>query len=88
MSWLSDGLPVSTIVSYVYVEQFEYLALSTYSYTGLQSWYSYVFVVLHCDENDKFCHHINVVDPNIKLTQVYISDERLSYLGLFGDYLH
>ena len=39
------------------------------------------FVVLHCDENDKCFHHINTVDPNIKLTKVNMSDNRLCFLN-------
>ena len=56
------GSPVSSIVSNLYVEQCEHLSLSTYLYTGLQSWYRYVtdiFVVLHSDENDTSFRHIN-----------------------------
>ena len=41
------------------------------------------FVVLHSDENDKFLRHINTVDPNIKLAQVDIYDNRLSFLNCF-----
>ena len=47
--------PGSPIASNLYMKQFENLALSTYSYTELQSWHRYVddtFVVLHSDEND------------------------------------
>ena len=39
------------------------------------------FVVPHSDENDKCFHHINTVDPKIKLTQVNMSDNRLSFLN-------
>ena len=49
------GSPVSPIVSSLYVEQFEHLALSTNLYSGLQSWNRYVddtFAVLHSDESD------------------------------------
>ena len=38
------------------------------------------FIVLQSDENDKKIRSINAVDPNIKLAQVYISDNRLSSL--------
>ena len=36
------------------------------------------FVVPHSDENEKFGRHINAVDLNIQLTQVNISNIRLS----------
>ena len=65
------------------MEQFEHLALSAYLCTKPQSWYRYVddtFVVFHSDEDDKKCHHIYSVDPNIKFAQVNISDIRLSFL--------
>ena len=80
------GSPVLSIVSNLYVEQLEHLAPSAYLYTGLQSWNRYVdgtFEALHSDENVKKTCHINAVDPNIKFTEVNISDNRLSLL----DYL-
>ena len=50
ISRLSIGSPSSPIVSYLYMGQFENLALSTYEYTGLQSCHRYVgdtFVVFY-----------------------------------------
>ena len=62
--------------------QFEHLAISTYLYTGAQSWYRYVddtFVVLHSDEKKNKIRKINAVDPNIKYAQVNIYDNRSSF---------
>ena len=62
--------PVSPIVSNLYMEQFENLALSTYLYTGLQYWNRYVddrFVVFHSDENDKFICHIIAVESEYQV---------------------
>ena len=67
------------------MEQFEYLALPTYLFTGLQSCNRYVddtFVVLYSDHNDNFFRHINADEPNIQFAQVNISDNRLSYSDL------
>ena len=53
------GSPVSPIDSNLYKEQFEHFALSSYLYTGLQSWNRYMnnaFAVLHSDENAKKIH--------------------------------
>ena len=51
------GSLVTTIVSNLYIEQFEHLAPTAYLYTGLQFWHRYVddaFVVLHSDKKDTF----------------------------------
>ena len=81
------GFSVSLIVSNLYMEQFEHLSVSTYLYTGLQSWHIYVddtFVVLHSDENDTFIRHINAFHPNIQITQVNISNKGLSSFSLIS----
>ena len=39
-----------------------------------------VFVVFHSDEKATFFQHVNAVDLNIHLTQVNISDNKLSLL--------
>ena len=70
MSCQSDGLTSFSNCLKLYVEQFEHLALSTYLFTGLLSWYTYVddiIVVLHSDENVKFHRHINVDGQKILL---------------------
>ncbi|XP_072051992.1 uncharacterized protein [Amphiura filiformis] len=79
----SMGSPISPIISNLYMENFERVALSTFNGIGPSKWYRYVddtWVLIKACELDRFFNHINQVDPNIKFTQEGLSDNKLAFL--------
>ena len=77
------GSAVSLIISYLYMERFEHVALSTYRGTAPSKWFRYVddtWVVIKQNELDCFFDHINQVDPHIKFTQEGLKENKLAFL--------
>ena len=79
----SMGSPVSPIISNLYMEHFERLALSTFNGIRPSKWFRYVddtWVLIKLRELARFFAHINNIDPNIKFTQEGLSDNQLAFL--------
>ncbi|XP_072017480.1 uncharacterized protein [Amphiura filiformis] len=77
------GSPVSPIISNLYMERFERIALSSFPGIAPSRWYRYVddtFIIIKSNELDRFFNHINQIDPHIKFTQEGLSDNKLAFL--------